>query len=154
LDPLNTMAALEAVKMIFQGLDQRNHWAYNANADQIVQALWELDIRVNKLLHELTEKPFIVLQDEFQYMENRYRLTTVPAGGSAQDIVDKANERKAACVVSTIPFDQKLKSVLDQASLKTVVLDPQGKLMPKTSGAYFKWYGNLVSQLNQCVGSS
>ena len=151
LDPLNTMAALEAVKMIFQGLDQRNHWAYNANADQIVQALWELDIRVNKLLHEISNKPFIVLQDEFQYLENRYGLTTVPAGGSAQDIADKAKERKAQCVVSTIPFDQKLKAVLDQSDLKTVVLDPAGKMMPAETGAYFKWYGSLVSQLNQCV---
>jgi ABC-type Zn2+ transport system substrate-binding protein/surface adhesin len=154
LDPLNAMAALEAVKMIFQGLDQRNHWAYNANADQIVQALWELDIRVSKLFHEISGKPFVVLQDEFQYMENRYRLTTVPAGGSARDIADKAKERKAQCVVSTLPFDQKLQTVLDKAGLKTVVLDPAGKMMPAATGAYFKWYGNLVSQLNGCVASS
>ena len=51
LDPLNAMAALESIKMVFQGLDQRNHWGYQGNADQIVQALWELDIRVNKLFH-------------------------------------------------------------------------------------------------------
>jgi zinc transport system substrate-binding protein len=154
LDPLNTMAALEAVKMIFQGLDQRNHWAYNANADQIVQALWELDIRVSKLMHDISNKPFIVLRDEFQYLEQRYRLTTVPAGGRAQDIVDKAKERKAQCVVSASAIDQKLKSVLDQAGLKMVVLDPVGEQMPITTGAYFKWYGNLVSRLNQCVGAS
>lgn len=154
LDPLNTMAALEAVKMIFQGLDQRNHWAYNANSDQIVQALWELDIRVSKLMHDISNKPFIVLRDEFQYLEQRYSLTTVPAGGSAQDIVDKAKERKAQCVVSASSIDQNLQTVLDQAGLKTVELDPVGKLMPIATGAYFKWYGNLVSQLNQCVGAS
>ena len=154
LDPLNTMAALEAVKMIFQGLDQRNHWAYNANADQIVQALWELDIRVSKLMHEISNKPFIVLRDEFQYLENRYSLSSVPAGGSMQDIVNKAKERDAQCVVAADSIDQKLKTVLDQAGLRSVVLDPVGKLMPSTTGAYFKWYGNLVSKLNNCVASS
>lgn len=154
LDPLNAMAALEAIKMVFQGLDQRNHWGYQGNSDQIVQALWELDIRVSKLLHDVSNQPFMVLQDEFQYLEQRYRLTTVPAGGSAQDIVDKAKARDAKCVVSTEPLDRQLKSALDKASLNSVVLDPGGKQMPRTTGAYFQWFGNMVSELNRCMTHS
>ncbi|MES9927093.1 MAG: zinc ABC transporter substrate-binding protein [Candidatus Thiodiazotropha sp. 6PDIVS] len=151
LDPLNAMAALEAVTMVFQGLDQRNHWAYQGNSDQIIQALWELDIRVNKLLHIASSKPFVVLQDEFQYLEQRYKLTTVPAGGSAQDIVEKANARGVKCVVATEPLDQHLKSVLDRASLSSVVLDPAGQEMSKTTGGYFQWFGKMASELNSCV---
>ena len=154
LDPLNAMAALEAITMVYQGLDQRNHWAYQANSDQIVQALWELDIRVNKLLHAASSQPFLVLQDEFQYFEQRYRLTTVPAGGSAQDIVDKAEARGARCVVAAEPLDPHLKSVLDQAGLNSVVLDPSGQKMPKTTGGYFKWFGKMASDLNRCVTRS
>lgn len=154
LDPLNAMAALEAIKMVFQGLDQRNHWGYQGNSDQIIQALWELDIRVNKLLHDVINQPFIVLQDEFHYLEQRYKLTTVPAGGSAQDIVDKAKVRGAKCVVAAKPLDQHLKSVLDQASLNSVVLDPAGKHMPKTTGGYFQWFGDMASALNSCVTRS
>ena len=151
LDPLNAMAALETVTMVYQGLDQRNHWAYQANSDQIVQALWELDIRVNKLLHVASSQPFVVLQDEFQYFEQRYRLTTVPAGGSAQDIVAKAEARGARCVVTTEPLDEHLESVLDQAGLNSVVLDPSGLKMPRTTGGYFKWFGRMASELNRCV---
>ncbi|MCG7913277.1 MAG: zinc ABC transporter substrate-binding protein [Candidatus Thiodiazotropha lotti] len=151
LDPLNAMAALEAITMVYQGLDQRNHWAYQGNSDQIIQALWELDIRVNKLLHEASSQPFVVLQDEFQYLEQRYKLHTVPAGGTAQDIVDKAKARGAKCVVAAEPFDQHLMSVLDQAELNRVVLDPAGQQMPKTTGGYFQWFGNLASKLNDCV---
>ena len=151
LDPLNAMAALEAIKMIFQGLDQRNHWAYQANSDQVIQALWELDIQVSKQLHDVSHQPFVVLQDEFQYLEQRYRLTTVPAGGSAQDIVNKAKARGAKCVVATEPFDQQLESVLDQASLNSVVLDPAGQRMPRTTGAYFQWFANMISELNRCM---
>ncbi|MBW9271597.1 MAG: zinc ABC transporter substrate-binding protein [Candidatus Thiodiazotropha sp. (ex. Lucinisca nassula)] len=151
LDPLNAMAALEAITMVYQGLDQRNHWAYQGNSDQIIQALWELDIRVNKLLHEASSQPFVVLQDEFQYLEQRYKLHTVPAGGTAQDIVDKAKARGATCVVAAEPFDQHLMSVLDQAGLNRVVLDPAGNQMPKTTGGYFQWFGNLASKLNDCV---
>lgn len=154
LDPLNAMAALESITMVFQGLDQRNHWAYQSNSDQVVQALWELDIRVNKLLHEASSQPFLVLQDEFQYLEQRYKLTTVPAGGSAGDIVDKAKSRGATCVVATEPLDPPLKSVLEQASLNSVVLDPSGLAMPKTTGGYFQWFGNLASALNGCVTRS
>jgi zinc transport system substrate-binding protein len=148
------MAALEAISMVFQGLDQRNHWGYQGNADQIIQALWELDTRVNKLLHEASNKPFVVLQDEFQYLEQRYRLKTIPAGGSAQDIVDKAKARGAACVVAVEPLDQHLKSVLDQANLNSVVLDPAGQQMPRTTGGYFEWFGNMTSELNSCVTNS
>lgn len=151
LDPLNAMAALEAITMVYQGLDQRNHWAYQGNSDQIIQALWELDIRVSKLLHEASSQPFVVLQDEFQYLEQRYKLHTVPAGGTAQDIVDKAKARGAKCVVAAEPFDQHLMSVLDQAGLNRVVLDPAGHQMPKTTGGYFQWFGNLASKLNDCV---
>ncbi|MET0013409.1 MAG: zinc ABC transporter substrate-binding protein [Sedimenticola sp.] len=154
LDPLNAMAALEAITMVYQGLDQRNHWAYQANSDQIVQALWELDIRVNKLMHEALDKPFVVLQDELQYFEQRYKLTTVPAGGSAQDIVDKARARGVNCVVAAEPLDQHLKSVLDQASLNSVVLDPLGQEMPRTTGGYFEWFGKLASKLNSCITNS
>lgn len=154
LDPLNAMAALETVTMVFQGLDQRNHWGYQANSDQIVQALWELDVRVNKLLHDASSQPFLVLQDEFQYLEQRYRLTTSPAAGSAQDIVDKAKARGAKCVVAAEPLDQHLESVLDQASLNSVVLDPGGQAMPKTTGGYFQWFGRMVSELNGCVTRS
>ncbi len=154
LDPLNSMAALEAITMVFQGLDQRNHWGYQANSGQIVQALWELDIRVNKLLHDVSSQPFVVLHDEFQYLEQRYKLKTVPAGGSAQDIVDKAKARGANCVVAAEPLDQHLQSALDQASLNTVVLDPAGQQMPQTTGGYFQWFGNLASRLNGCVTKS
>ncbi len=151
LDPLNAMAALEAIKMIFQGLDQRNHWAYQANSDQIVQALWELDIRVSKLLHDVSNQPFVVLQDAFQYLEQRYRLTTVPAGGTPRAIADKARARGATCVVATEPLDQRLESVLAQAGLSRAVLDPAGERMPRTTGAYFHWFGNLVSELKRCM---
>jgi zinc transport system substrate-binding protein len=151
LDPLNAMAALEAIKMIFQGLDQRNHWAYQANADQVIQALWELDIQVSRQLHDVSDQAFVVLQDEFQYLEQRYRLTTVPAGGSAQDIVNKAKARDAKCVVATEPFDPQLESVLEQASLNSVVLDPAGQRMPRTTGAYFQWFANMISELTRCM---
>jgi ABC-type Zn2+ transport system substrate-binding protein/surface adhesin len=154
LDPLNAMASLEAVKMVFQGLDQRNHWGYQGNSDQIVQALWELDTQVNRLLHDASDQPFVVLQDEFQYLETRYKLTTTPASGSAQDIVNKAKARGATCVVAAKPFDQHLESVLAQAGLKSVVLDPAGRQMATTTGAYFQWFGNLVSDLNGCVTRS
>ena len=153
LDPLNAMAALEAMTMVLQGLDQRNHWAYQANSDQIIQALWDLDIRINKSLHDVSSKPFLVLQDEFQYLEQRYRLTTIPAGGSAENIVNKAKERGAKCVVAARPLDQHLKSVLDQADLNSIVLDPAGRQMPKTTGAYFEWFGNMTSSLKSCVTS-
>ena len=151
LDPLNAMAALEAIKMIFQGLDQRNHWAYQANSDQVIQALWELDIQVSKQLHNVSNQPIVVLQDEFQYLEQRYRLTTVPAGGSAQDIVKKAKARGAKCVVAIEPLDQQLESVLDQAGLNSVVLDPAGQRMPRTTGAYFQWFANMISELKRCM---
>ena len=154
LDPLNAMAALEAVTMVYQGLDQRNHWGYQANSDQIVQALCELDIRVSKLLHEASSQPFLVLQDEFQYLEQRYKLTTVPAGGSARDIVDKAKARGAKCVVAAEPLDQHLEYVLDQAGVNSVVLDPGGQEMPKTTGGYFQWFGRMASKLNGCVTRS
>ena len=151
LDPLNAMAALEAMKMIFQGLDQRNQWAYQANADQVVQALWELDTRVSRLLHDVSNRPFAVLQDAFQYLEQRYRLTTVPAGGSPQAIVDKAGARGVMCVVATEPLDEQLEAALAQAGLQSVLLDPAGQRMPRTTGAYFAWFGNLVSELRRCM---
>jgi ABC-type Zn2+ transport system substrate-binding protein/surface adhesin len=151
LDPLNAMAALEAMKMVLQGLDQRNHWAYQGNSDQIVQALWELDVRVSKLLHDVSNQPFVVLQDEFQYLEQRYRLSTVPSGGSAQDIVHKAKARGAHCVVATRPFDDPLKAALHGAGLAGVVLDPAGRQMPNSTGAYFQWFGKMVSALKHCM---
>lgn len=151
LDPLNAMAGLEAVKMVFQGLDQRNHWGYQGNSDQIVQALWELDTRISRLFHDISNIPFVVLQDEFQYLETRYKLTTTPASGSAQDIVNKAITRGAKCVVSTEPPDQHLQSALDQAGLSSLVLDPAGRQMPRTTGAYFEWFGNMASDLKRCV---
>ena len=154
LDPLNAMAALEAIKMVFQGLDQRNHWGYQGNSDQIIQALWELDIRVNKLLHDVTNQPFVVLQDEFHYLEQRYKLTSVPAGGSPQDIVNKARARGAKCVVAAEPLDRRLKSVLDLASLDSIVLDPAGRQMPRTTGSYFQWFGQMTSELNRCMSHS
>lgn len=153
LDPLNAMAALESITMVYQGLDQRNHWGYQGNADQIVQALWELDTRVNKLFHTARSKPIVVVQDEFQYLETRYKLTTTPASGSAQDIVDKAKTRGAKCVVVTGPLDQHLKSVLDQAGLNSVALDPAGRQMPRTTGGYFEWFGKMASELTICATS-
>ena len=154
LDPLNAMAALEAIKTIFQGVDNKNHWAYQANSDQIVQALWEQDIQVSKLMHDVSNQAFVVLDDEFQYLEQRYRLITVPAGGSTQDIVNKAKARGAKCVVATQPMGQKLVSALDQASLNSVILDPAGHQMPRTTGAYFKWFGNMITKLNRCMTGS
>ncbi len=151
LDPVNAMAGLDAVTMIFQGLDQRNHWGYQANADQIIQALWELDTRVSRLLQEISDQTFVVLQDEFQYLETRYKLKTVPAAGSAGDIVDRAEAVDAKCVVASEALDPALETLLDQAGLNSVVLDPAGERMPVTTGAYFQWFGDMVSGLNRCM---
>lgn len=151
LDPLNAMAALETIKTVFQGVDERNHWGYQGNADQIVEALREQDMQVSKLLYDVSNQPFVVLNDEFQYLEQRYRLITVPAGGSARDIVDKAKARGAKCVVATEPMGQQLESALDQAGLNRVVLDPAGRRMPRTTGAYFKWYRDMITGLNGCM---
>ena len=76
---------------------------------------------------------------------------TVPAGGSARDIVDKAKARGAKCVVATEPMGQQLESALDQAGLNRVVLDPAGRRMPRTTGAYFKWYRDMITGLNGCM---
>ena len=66
--------------------------AYLSDAAHCWQARWELDFRVSKLFHEITAKPFVVWNAEFQDMENRYRLATVSAGGSARDFAYHAKE--------------------------------------------------------------
>lgn len=154
LDPLNAMAALEAIKTIFQGVDEENHWGYQGNSDQIVQALWEQDIQVSRKLYDVSNQPLVVLNDEFQYLEQRYRLITVPAGGSPGDIVNKAKARGAKCVVATEPMGQQLESALQQAGLNSVVLDPAGRRMPRTTGAYFQWFGDMITELNLCMTRS
>lgn len=162
LDPRNGIAIANAVAASLAAADPEGAELYRSNAGALEQRLRALDLSLQQTLSPLSERPYIVFHDAYQYLEARYGLNAVgsitlspehqPSARQVAAIRQTIRERGAACVFSEPQFPPKLvATVTEGTGARSGVLDPLGAALTPGPGAYPALMQGLAAALDACL---
>lgn len=136
---------------------------FKVNAVKLDARLAKLDASLRRELAGLSDKPFIVFHDGYQYMEKAYGLTGIgsvvmhpdqpPGARRMSELRAYITDNKVACMFHEPQFDSRLTDVLTQGnSLKTGVLDTQGATLESGPQLYEALMRSLAESFRRCLG--
>jgi zinc transport system substrate-binding protein len=165
LDPANAKALAAAIATALGDADPSNASAYQANAERLRQQLDELDRSLRERLATVTDRPYVVFHDAYQYFEHRYGVNAVgaitinptvrPSARRLGEIQARIRELDAACVFAEPQFEPTLvDTVIEGTSARTGVLDPLGAALDSGPDQYFQLMNGLADALVDCLGTA
>ncbi len=164
LDPRNAIVLSAAVKDELSRIDPDNAATYEQNHTTQVERLEALDAEVSGTLEAVSDVPFIVFHDAYQYLEARYDLSSVgsitvspevaPGAARVRTIKERIQEREAKCVFAEPQFKPSiLEVVIEGTGAKSGVLDPVGADIEPGPQMYPQLVRKLAADLVACLGS-
>jgi zinc transport system substrate-binding protein len=165
LDPRNANVLVAAIASALGDADPSNASTYQANAERLRQELDELDRSLKNRLAALTDRPYVVFHDAYQYFERRYGVNAVgaitinptvrPSARRLGEIHERLEELEAACVFAEPQFEPTLvDTVIESTSAQTGVLDPLGAALDAGPEQYFQLMNGLADALVDCLGTA
>jgi zinc transport system substrate-binding protein len=162
LDPANAAAIVEASVTVLTEVDPERAERYRSNGKALVARLRSLDTELSTTLAPVTDKPYIVFHDAYQYFERRYGLAAVgsitvspdqaPGAARLSEMRHKLEETGAICVFAEPQFEPRVaRTVLEGSSARLGVLDPLGADLPSGPSAYPTLMRNLAASLSSCL---
>jgi zinc transport system substrate-binding protein len=137
LDPVRTVAIVNAVAERLSEIDRENADLYAANAGLAVAALRALNSELSARLAPLGNKPFVTFHDGYSYFVERYGLNQVgqltvhpeqrPGAATLGELRATIAEEQVACVFAEPQFDPgAIRSLAGDAAMRVGVLDALG----------------------------
>lgn len=165
LDPGNAIAMVGAIVDALSEADIDNAATYRSNGDDVIARLEALDGELRAKLEPVSDKPFIVFHDAYQYLEAHFGLNGVgsitvspdvqPGAARIAEIRDKIADLGAVCVFSEPQFEPRLVSTVTEGSdARTGVLDPVGADRTDGPDLYFEMMRANATALVDCLGGT
>jgi len=162
LDPQNAKTIVKVMVAQLAKLDAQHADKYQANGERLLQALTELDQQLKQKLAAVSQTPYLVFHDAYQYFERRYGLMPIgaimigaenkPGARRLTQIRQRAQAAKAHCVFSEPQFPSKLIQVVtEDTGLKSATLDPMGMGLAPGKTLYFELMQKLGQDLVDCL---
>lgn len=164
LDPLNAKAMVHEIEEALVAADPDNAAIYTKNAQQTATALDALIVEVKATLAPVSDKPFIVFHDAYQYFEKRFDVIAagsitvspdvIPGVKRIAEIHQKVAELGATCVFAEPQFEPKLVRVVTEGTnAKAGILDPVGTGLDDSPELYFTLIRNMAAAIKDCLSA-
>ncbi|MFP4155819.1 MAG: zinc ABC transporter substrate-binding protein, partial [Halothiobacillaceae bacterium] len=162
LAPNNAAAMVRLIVKRLAAVDPQNAARYQANAEQALARLAELDAALRSRLEPVADRPFVVFHDAYRYFEHAYGLNvagvvTVDARNSpgvrrVAELRDRIRQLGATCVFSEPQFPPRIVDTLVEGTdARLGVLDPVGAQLPRGPQTYFLLLEGLADSLVNCL---
>jgi zinc transport system substrate-binding protein len=162
LDPRNARAIAATVTARLGAADPAHAGRYTANASKLYARLDALDASFQQQLSPVASWRFMVYRDDYQYLEQRYRLSAAGAVLSAvgtppgpirmEAVRHQIKLSHARCVFGEPGSpEQLLDAVTDGLDVRTGSLDPEGIALKPGPDLYFDLMSGLVVSLRKCL---
>jgi len=163
LDPGNAKAMVAEIVRVLTAVAPADADKLKANGGDVSASIDALDARLAEDLKPLAGRPFIVLHDAIQYLEQRYRLAAAgsitvspdvqPSAKRLAELRRKVRSLGAVCVFSEPHVDQRVvNAVIEATPARTGVLDPEGTALRPGPEAYEALMTGLARGLAGCLG--
>ena len=165
LDPMNAKAMAAEIEKTLAVVDPANAAAYKANLEKLNQRIDTLDKSLAETVAPVSDKPFVVFHDAYQYFEHRYKVRVagsitispevLPGAERISEIHAKIADLGATCVFAEPQFEPKLISVVIEGTpAKSGTLDPEAATLESGPDLYFQLMENIGASLKSCLASA
>lgn len=164
LDPVNAKTMLHEIARALSVADPDNAAQYVDNASKTSAALDTLIAKIERSLASVSNQPFIVFHDAYQYFENRFQISAVgsitvspdaiPGVRRLTEIRQTIKQLDAVCVFSEPQFEPKhVILAIEGTDAKSGVLDPLGAGMEAGPELYFELINSMAKALKDCLSA-
>ncbi len=162
LNPENAIKIVEFAAVELGKIFPQSKPLYEANAQLTIQRIKQLDEKLRTKLSTITDKPFIVFHDAYQYFEHHYGLkaagsiTLEPNEAASPkriaQIRQKIAQARISCVFKEPGFSNRLISTIAEGNEVTIgVMDPLGTELTPGSELYFYLMEKMADSLSSCL---
>lgn len=162
LDTDNAAVLAQQILSVLSSLDPEHAVTYQRNTRKLLARIEQLHKELETLLEPVTEKPYIVFHDAFQYFETSFGLSAVaaitispeiqPGAGRVQSVQQNIRDSGAVCVFSEPQAKPSIVSIFVQGrQVKSGILDPLGAQVPAGEELYFSLMRNLAISMRECL---
>lgn len=164
LDPANAKAMVGAIAEALSKADPENADAFMRNAEKTRAALDALIIETTTMMAPLSDKPFIVFHDAYQYFENRFSISAagaitltpeeIPGAKRTAEVREKIKDLGAVCVFSEPQFTpRQVEAIVADTGVKQGILDPLGAAIDPSPQQYIQLIQQLAKSFESCLKS-
>ena len=162
LDPVNAKKIVAAIVQSLSQVDPGHASQYQRNGEKMTLRLDQLDRTLASDLKPVSNDPYLVFHDAYQYFEKRYHLNSVGTIVLQTDqtssikrlrkIQKLIKDKQVHCVFYEPEFSpKKVRAVARGSNLKIGELDPLGAALSPGPELYFSLMRNLVHSLKMCL---
>jgi len=163
LDPENAKLMVTQIATTLSEADPDNAAAYQANAEAELVKLEALEAEITVTLAPVTDKPFVVFHDAYQYFESRFGLDVAgtvtvtpdvtPGAARIDELKAKVATLGATCVFAEPNFEPTIiRAITESTEAKSGVLDPEGGALTEGVDLYPQLLRGLAASLVDCLG--
>ncbi len=165
LDPRNAIAFTRAAAARLARLDPEHADAYRANAEAAIEHIETIDTALTEQLAPVSDRPYLVFHDAYQYFERRYGLT--PAGSIVVDpgrppgarrlseLRDRIETLGAVCLFVEPQFEPRIaRTIAEGTGARIAELDPLGAGLTPGPDLYPDLLRKLGESLRGCLAGS
>lgn len=164
LDPENGRLIANYLAQKLEEIDPEFGPLYRRNATEFTGRLSAAENRMRVILEPLTERPYLVAHDAFQYFERRFELSALgslaisperpPGAKRVLEIRALLLAEGAHCVFAEPQFQPKvLETLLGGTEVKLSRLDALGAYLTPGPEAYLQLLEEMAANLATCLGT-
>lgn len=162
LAPRNARRIVELLRDALLELDPVNAARYQHNAEEVLREIDALEQRLREQLAPVSNRPYIVFHDAYQYFEQSFGLHAAgaitisperaPGAKRITEIRRVITEREAVCVFSEPQFRPAMVSVvLEGSAARQGELDPLGSTLTPSAQQWFGLMQKMADDLHACL---
>ncbi len=160
----NARVIVETVAAELIEHDPLNAAAYEANRDAALQRLDDLTARLRASLAPVSERPFVVLHDGYQYFERQFGLNGIgaisvspeirPGARRLVELREHVRALNARCIFAEPQLNASLvRTVAEGTGARIGILDPIGATLKPGPALYPRLLENLAAGFNDCLAA-
>ena len=162
LDPENARRWLDVIAEELSEHDPDNAATYADNAEAAKAAIAATQAEIRASLRPVSERPYVVFHDAYQYFERRFGLSPVgaisvgdasdPSPAHVAEIRDAAADQGAVCVFAEPQFNPGLvTAIAASGEVKTAVIDPLGSTLELGPNFYVDMLHGIEASMLDCL---
>ena len=163
LDPRNMMLLADALYQQLSALDPAHGAIYRRNRDRVQASLVSLDSDLRRLLAPVSQAPYILFHDAFQYLERAYDLhplgalrdveATPPSPRRLSALYRAAGKSGSQCIFTEPQFgEDAVQGIARRLGLRIGTLDPLGT-PPDDGSAYARMMRANALAISACLNN-
>jgi len=162
LDPENAKVIARYVAEVLGKRYPQHAPLFAANAERLSGQIDGLAREIAGELAPLSDKPFVVFHDAYQYFDARFGLDVVgsvtispdvkPSAKRLVELRKRIRDLKAVCVFAEPLYEPRLvAAVIEDTGARSGTLDPEGMGLVPGTDLYFTLMRNLAAAIKSCL---